>query len=137
MMKDEILNVSVKVKITEDDIDDIVASALEDGINYWCEDVEVVGEYLGEFAAEQISRGGVLKLYDRESGTVHKLDKDRLLIGIKMYIEDMEIPRCILGEYERSIKRGGWYYSLDSFAMDASVADIIVQYGIFREIVYQ
>ena len=47
-----------EVKISQQDIDDIMVCALEGGISYWCCEAEVIGEYLGEYASDQISRGG-------------------------------------------------------------------------------
>lgn len=40
-----------------------MVSALEGGINYWCRRVVVQGDYLGEYASEQISRGGKLAIW--------------------------------------------------------------------------
>lgn len=62
----EIMNIELKVVVNDEDIDDIMAGALEGGINYWCDEAKVVGNYLGEYASEQISRGGQLKLHDFE-----------------------------------------------------------------------
>ena len=44
-----------------------MATALDGGITYWCNKAEVIGGYLGEYASDQISRGGKLKLYDYEA----------------------------------------------------------------------
>lgn len=52
----------IGVTLTQQDIDDIMASALDGGICYWCRMAEVVGEYLGEYASDQISLGGSLIL---------------------------------------------------------------------------
>ena len=53
------MNLKMDVTINQRDIDDIMSIALEGGITYWCSYVEVVGgEYLGEYASDQISRGG-------------------------------------------------------------------------------
>lgn len=53
------LEVKFNVEVTNQDIDDIMCTALEGGITYWCRRAEVVGgKYLGEYAHEQISRGG-------------------------------------------------------------------------------
>ena len=41
-----------------------MVTALEGGINYWCRRAKVVGEYLGEAAIDQISRGGSLILQE-------------------------------------------------------------------------
>ena len=68
-MNDEKFRVSISldVDLSQQDIDDIMVVALEGGINYWCREAEVVGEYLGEYASDQISRGGSLILHDAES----------------------------------------------------------------------
>lgn len=42
----------IEVNMTQQDIDDIMVAALEGGINYWCREAEVVGEYLGEYASD-------------------------------------------------------------------------------------
>ena len=54
--KEESLKVELKVKVTQQDIDDIVCGALEGGINYWCYKAEVVEDkYLGEYASERLT----------------------------------------------------------------------------------
>ena len=52
---------------TGQDVDDIMVSALEGGICYWCDRVTVEGQYLGKYASEQISRWNAEGLCD---GTV-------------------------------------------------------------------
>ena len=42
-----VLRVNFNVVISGEDIDDIMCSALEGGINYWCGKAEVDGKYLG------------------------------------------------------------------------------------------
>ena len=69
----------INVDLTQQDIDDIMVAALEGGIDYWCFKAEVIGDYLGEYASEQISRGGMLKLYDMESGEKYWLDLEKFL----------------------------------------------------------
>ena len=65
--------------ISDEDIDEIMSAALDGGITYWCGRAKVVGEYLGEYASEQISRDGVLKLYDiEEPKAVYELTLDWL-----------------------------------------------------------
>ena len=114
------------VNVTEEDIDDIMCSALEGGITYWCYKAKVVGDYLGEYASEQISRGGALKLYDSENGDIHDLTLEKLLNGIKLAIN---------GNYYADYE---WCYGdkLDTCQVDAEVADCIVQLALFGEVVY-
>ena len=75
------LNINYKVELDNECIDDIMATALEGGITYWCDDVEIVGDYLGEYASEQISRGGTLKLHDSEEDETYELTLDKFLEG--------------------------------------------------------
>ena len=118
------VEVKVNIEITSEDIDDIRCAALEGGITYWCSTAKVVGDYLGEYAHEQISRGGQLKLYDIEGDRVGVLTLDKLLEGIGMYIEKANKPMLM---YETR---------LDTSMIGASEADEIVQYALFGEIIY-
>lgn len=127
-MNEEAYNICIEqnVLVTQQDIDDIMATALEGGITYWCCKAEVIGGYLGEYASEQISRGGTLKLYDSESGEKYWLDKEKLLNGIKKAIADDIYP-----DYEwRNNGR------LDCCQIDANVADAMVQLALFEDIIY-
>lgn len=120
------VNVQQTIKVTQQDIDDIMCSALEGGITYWCWKAEVIGDYLGEYASEQISRGGKLKLYDSEEDEKYWLDRDKLLKGIKMAYE---------GNYYADY---GWCdgMTLDTCQVDAEVADCIVQLALFDDVIY-
>lgn len=120
------LKVSQTIGVTKENIDDIMCTALEGGITSWCWKCEVVGDYLGEFASEQISRGGTLKLYDSEEDEKYWLTLDKLLNGIKLAYE------------------GGYYADydwcngreLDCCQVDAEVADAIVQLALFGDVIY-
>ena len=120
------ITVTQNINVTEEDIDDIMCSALEGGITYWCYKAKVVGDYLGEYASEQISRGGVLKLYDSENGDIYELTLEALLNGIRLAIQN-----DYYAEYE-------WHYGdkLDCCQIDANVADCIVQCALFGEVIY-
>jgi len=83
----EKMKVEFEVVVTNEDIDDIMCSALEGGINYWCCKAEVIGEYLGEYGSEQISRGGMLKLHDLEEDAVYELTKEKFLKGLEKYLK--------------------------------------------------
>ena len=122
------INAHLKVTITTEDIDDIMCGALEGGINYWCEKVKVVGDYLGEYASEQISRGGKLLIYEDDGETVHLLDKEMLLKGIAMYLENPR-PYSIITEDNNELV-------LDTCNADSIVCDMIIQYALFDDVIY-
>ena len=119
------IEVKYNIQVTDGDVDDIVSTALEGGINYWCKRAEVVGEYLGEYASDQISRGGTLILHDSEGEDKYELTLDKLLKGIQMYIANPNAPYKIVYNSE-----------LDTCQVDATVADMIIQFALFGVIVY-
>ena len=125
----EVIEYKNSFAVTDEDIDDIMVSALEVGINYWCKRVDVVGEYLGECASEQISRGGSLVLVPFEEDEPKSIDKRAILNGVKMYLESSEKPYDILESGEDGLE-------IDTCMVDAVVADMIVQYAAFGEQVY-
>ena len=120
------IEVKTNITVTQEDIDDIMCTALEGGITYWCRKAKVIGEYLGEYGHEQIARGGTLELYDAEEEKDYLLTRDKLLKGIKLAYEQ---------NYYLSY---GWCdgHSLDTCQVDASVADVIVQFALFDDVVY-
>lgn len=120
------LNVERTLKITEEDIDGIMVGALEGGINYWCCEAEVVGEYLNEWASHQISKGGKLLLHDAEEDDVYELTLEKFLSGIKKWYENG-------GDVYGAVKKNG---TIDCSNIDAGDADSIVQYAIFGELVF-
>lgn len=114
------------IKVNAEDIDDIMACALEGGITFWCDEARVVGEYLGEYASDQISRGGQLLLHDMEEEETYLLNKEKFLKGLKIFLDNSEGKICKLDSG----------YEVDPANIDANDADSIIQYAIFGELVY-
>lgn len=119
MAKTYSIKCNTTFKLTDEDIDDIMSDALDSGIGYWCGRAKVNGEYLGEYASDQISRGGTLTLYDLEDDEESwVLDLDKFLAGYKMAIEQGYFSGDLDDDY------------------DAGTADVIVQLALFGEVVY-
>lgn len=52
-MDDIILKITAEIVITQEDVDDIMSTALDSStLQCWCSEVNVVGRYLGEYASE-------------------------------------------------------------------------------------
>ena len=120
----------IGTKLTEQDIDDIMVSALEGGISYWAYRAEVVGEYLGEWASEQISRGGSLEIYlyepfDAENTKMYTLTLDKFLSGFELWVKNNDTDGAILPDGH-----------VDCGNIDSIRADAIVQYSLFGDIVF-
>ena len=126
MEKEFFVEITQHIKVTQQDIDDIMATALEGGINYWCCKAEVVGDYLGEFASEQISRGGTLLLVDAEDGRKYTLNLENFLCGL-----EKAVAEHWFADYD-------WHNGkeLDTCNVDAEVADVIIQLALFNDVIY-
>lgn len=121
------LSVEVRVKLTEEDIDDIMVAALEGGVNYWCDEAEVIEEKrVADWGHEQIARGGVLILHDMESEDKWELNLEKFINGVKLWISEGYAFDC------GAIENG----TIDCCQVDAIQADNIVQLALFGEIVF-
>lgn len=120
------LEIKTKLIVTDEDIDDIMCTALEGGITYWCDEARVVGDYLGDYAHEQIVRGGTLLLEDAEEDETYELTKEKFLKGIQL-ARDREY-----------FKEYNWWDGdkIDTCSVDADVADVIIQLALFDEVVF-
>lgn len=121
------VRVEFEVKLTNEDIDDIMVCALEGGINGWCKRAKIVeNKYFGDYASDQISRGGSLRLYDNESNDTWVLTKESFLKGLKLWFEGQKPGPEYLDDEG----------NLDASEIDSVDADAIVQYALFGEIVF-
>lgn len=105
-------------------------TALEGGINYWCNRVEVVGDYLGRYPSEQISRGGTLRLYESDDGIVFDLTQENFLEGVKLYMEEVTNSSNILDTNEEG------ECCVDPSNVDVIVADAIIQFAVAGYLMY-
>jgi hypothetical protein len=103
-------------------VDDILSTAFEGGINYWCDEVKVDSYPEGaEFASDCVSRGGVIEIHDFDSGW-HTLDLKKFIDGLSEYLNNEDF-----GVHNAEVL-------LDDY--DAGDADIIVQLALFGEVMY-
>jgi hypothetical protein len=126
------LNINTKVVLSDEDIANILVTAFEGGINYWCKKVKMMKTTVSDdvwdreekiIASDFIGLGGKLRLYDAEEPSDENwiLDAEKLKKGLEMYFSD-----C--GENSE--------VSFDAGNIDAGDADSIIQYALFGELVY-
>lgn len=131
---EETVKVLMEITLPQDDIDDIMCGAMEGGINYWCYKVEVVGgNYLGEYASEQISRGGKLRFYleepfDKDETMDYELDLEKFKKGVELWVLNPVGVNC-LEQIDGKIR-------FDTCNADTIVCDAIIQYALFGEVVF-
>ena len=124
--KDEV-KAEINVILTKEDIDDIMCSALEGGICYWASKAEVVEEKrCGDWGHEQIARGGALILHDAESSDKWELNLEKFLNGVKLWLQNGD-------DWYGALQCDG---TLDTGEIDADMADMIIQYASFGEVVF-
>jgi hypothetical protein len=120
---------TVKKKITEEDITNLIVDGLETGIGYWAmlhNDTEEFKNYYNttdlataEIVAKILLNGGSVKITDNEEDVEPKFDLtlDRLLVGIQKNAEERP-----------------WDCDLENY--DATTCDCIIQYAIFDEVTF-
>jgi hypothetical protein len=112
-------------EISNQDIEDLLVTAFEGGINYWCDKV-IIKEYpesledKNMLASDILAHGAVLTLCDAESSDKWDLTLDKFTQGLKMHLENTE------------------YSSMEDLmdSYDANDADCIIQYAIFNELIF-
>lgn len=110
-----------KIQLTKENIDDLMVCALEGGINYWCDYVEVIQcpEKYG-YASDVISMGGSLMVHVSFPNEKHELTLEKFMKGVEY--------ACNLFNFNDAEEL------MDNH--DAETADVIVQYALFGEIVF-
>lgn len=124
------VHAEITVRLTQQDVDDVMVSALEGGICYWSDCVEVVDRYLSEYASGQISRGGKLKIhvdepFDEANTEWYELDMEKFAQGFRLWLENG-------GDRYGAVSNG----EVDTCEIDGEMADLIIQYALFGEVVY-
>lgn len=114
---------AAEVNVSSEDIDDIMDSAMS-GCTYWCGSAEPLDGYLGEYASEQISKGGKLKFYPLEDEPV-ELTLEAFECGLCKWLKALDDVSTAMD--------GKW---IDPGRIDSVEADSILQYALFGDIIY-
>ena len=114
------------IKVTEKNIEDIMVTTIEGGINYWCERIKFketrpAGEPASTWAAKQLIKGNAVKIRDEDGE--HDLTITKLIDGLLKFSQRVKCFDVYEGE-------------IDPSNTDASDADAIIQYALFCELKY-
>ena len=112
--------------MTNEDVDDMMESVMT-GCTYWCDRAEPVDDYLGEYASEQISKGGSLKFFPSDDVPV-ELTPENFRNGLYEWLKTCVIPKRL----EQVVQDG----RLNPGQIDAEDGDTILQYALFGELIY-
>lgn len=115
-------SVKVNFPVTRQFVDDLLVTAFEGGINYWCSAAYPVNNEYPDgatYTSDCLSRGkDIVIIEDGENGPEgHILTLDNLIYAMKSFMNEPNANN-IFEDY------------------DACDADVIVQYAIFGEVIY-
>ena len=108
------------IRVSAEDIEDVLVGAFEGGSNYWLSKVRVKDDDYkgGEYASDVVGLGGELILTTME-GEKHKLTQAKMIKGFQKYLDN-----------------GGMCFPFDSGNPDGWTYDTILQNALFGEQVY-
>lgn len=121
MQKFEMLR---KYEISDENINDLMVTALEGGINYWCSSAVVTTQPIEDwkYASDVISlTNGVITLTDTEDeDETWELTTEKFMNGLKLLMDDSD------------------FVDVNDMmdCHDAETADKLIQYALFGELVY-
>ncbi len=136
-MEDIKINVTFSLVLTEEDVKNITCCMIENGgygVGYWCNEISAPDDkWLGEYTDDQLVKGGKLifhtvEPFDEEGTEYYTLDLEKFRNGVQMYAANTVNNDCF------EVKDGELRF--DCCNVDAIVADEILQYALFGELVY-
>lgn len=136
----------IHIKITEEELSDLIGDAL-DSSDYWIGKIRAVEKDKEEAKkyttwSECIIHNLKIMVLDNESDEAYELSKTAFLEGIGKYIlaygEDLCIAEeesiCMRKDKPAEIMKTD--HVLDTGNIDANIADSMLQFGLFGELVY-
>lgn len=126
LKEDEMLiHVKKEVVVTEEDLIDILDTAFYGGITYWCDVVDIKGSAEDSSPETFIKERKIMNFHDMEEDIWYPMTINDLLFGVRMYIEWDKAPYNILDGN-----------GIDTGMVDAEVADCIVQFALFNDVIF-
>lgn len=146
-----ILKPTIQVRITKEDVLDIICSAVNGGIGYWGvisandEDYSEAKKHLveqganlkdicyEEVFAQILFDGKSLEITDIEKDETYLLSLEKLFIGLRKAIEE-----SYYSHYNWYVPEGDGFgeWQLNCCQIDSEVADIIIQLSLFGEVLF-
>lgn len=113
-----LLEARVVIKLTDQDINDIVNAITDQDsdVTQWCDQININN-------ARPIVHGGTITFRDRDTGMVFDLTQEKLVNGIRMWVEDGGIIEVDRG------KDG--VYKINPCAIDGHQANNILKFSLF------
>lgn len=146
-----IVKPTIQVKITKEDVLDIICSAVNGGVGYWAavsaddNDYSEAKKHLVEQGADLkdvcyeevfaqiLFDGKELEVTDIEKDETYLLSLEKLFIGLRKAIEE-----GYYSHYNWFVPEGDGFgeWQLETSQIDSEVSDVIIQLAVFGEVIY-
>ena len=123
----EVINTEFPVVLLNTDIEGIMQVALDGSLIHWCMEFSTSGKASRE-PHKELTTGGMLTFTDSKTGDWWELTKENFISGFRLYLAK-PTSADILEFIDHQLR-------VDLNAVDSKVADAIVQYALFGEILY-
>ena len=128
MTKDQsIIKNAFSLLITDEDLDSILDTASY-GANYWCKKFTAKDEYLGNYATDNVTLGGVMLVHDKD-GSVFEVDREKMIVGISKMIATNEYTIPLEVDDNGNLR-------IDLCQADAGDCELMLQFAIFGKQIY-
>jgi len=127
----KMVKVTVQVELDDQFFENMIVTAFEGGSNYWVDRVTInhpdgqkpKGEPVSTWAAAALNKGGTVVVFIQEEGDAHDsppvtMTKEMLVSGVQMWLNNHKTPSEAIEDY------------------DADDADAVLQYALFKEVVF-
>lgn len=117
------LQIQIPLTITEDFIEDVMETALSVGSTYWVSKIDsLTPKADSDSFSKYLSKGGVIVLTDGETNNEYIISRYTFLQGYQLYVDN-----CI---------KNGFNFYIKACDIDGGLADEILQYALFQDVIY-
>jgi hypothetical protein len=123
MATDNVLGtITIKENVTREMVDDIVGTAFDSGISYWCDSIKVMSDPYPDgatYGSDCLSRGVTIKLHVWDEDVWYDLTLENFIKGLPKACDN----------FGKNLEQ---FYE----DHDAMYADVAVQFALFGKVVY-
>jgi hypothetical protein len=124
--------INLNAELDDEFFDDLICTMFEGGSNYWIDCIEIDhpdgskprGVPNSTWVAEALRKNGSVSIYPLDDEVNYQLTEQKLIAGVQMWADKYPDKVSIV------------HNIIDSGDIDANEADAILQYALFKELVF-
>jgi len=126
------VSINLNVELDDEFFDDLICTMFEGGSNYWINYIDIHhpdgnkprGVPNSTWATEALRKDGSVSIYSLDDKVNYQLTEQKLIAGVQMWVDKYPDKVSIV------------HNIIDSGDIDANEADSILQYALFKELVF-